>query len=332
MTKALEPAGNGPSKIEKFKSAMAPRLADVATEHLTPERLLRLYGAAAAGNRKLAACSVESLASSLLLCSQLGLEPSSPLGHVYLVPYGTDCTPIIGYKGMLELIRRTGVVKRINAGVFYKQELESGDFFACMEPPEIHHKWSGEKYAEDDIAGSYCVVEGKGGEFYMEICARPEIDKRRKRSKASGAGPWKSDFPAMARKCAIRKLFGGGTVPISAEKMALVSRAMAEDGDSGQQAATTRAVRSVQMFSDAVAPAPIETTAERVDELPEPPADDYKGFGPDWQRAIDDLSATKPQVTKALKQAGITEPPEKWLAAGFDDAVAALHDVVGVPS
>jgi recombination protein RecT len=327
MTKSLEKTGKGGGKIEQFKASMAPRLADVTTDHLTPERLLRLFGAAAAGNRKLANCSIESLAASLLLCSQLGLEPASPLGHVYLVPYGSDCTPIIGYKGMLELIRRTGSVKRINAGVFYKQELKTGDFFASLEPPELRHQWSGETYQDDDIAGSYCVVEGKDGELYMEICSRAEIDKRRQRSKASASGPWQTDFAAMARKCAIRKLFGGGTVPISAEKMEMVSRAMAEDGDSGQRAATTRAIRAIQDF-DPPAAAPIETTAERVDRRQELSHDVV--VVQQWSHWVERYGATEEDIQKALATTSMDPDPTTWTSDGLDVALKALEAQLGM--
>jgi recombination protein RecT len=319
MTKSLEKTEKQPSQIEQFKQSMAPRLADVATEHLTPERLLRLYGVAAANDKKLAMCSVKSLAASLLLCSQLGLEPASPLGHVYLVPYGTDCTPIIGYKGMLELIRRTGEVKRINANVFYTQQLENGDFYASMEPPEIRHRWSGETYPEEDIAGSYCVVEGMSGEFYVAICSRAEIDKRRQKSAARNSGPWETDFEPMARKCAIRKLFGGGTVPISAEKMALVSRAMEDDGDSAGRAVSTRAVRAIRMFEPEPEPPAIETTAELV----EPETD----WAVEWRRELENYQATEEDAAKALKAAILKGPPET--EHDFNAAVSALESVLG---
>jgi recombination protein RecT len=244
---------------------MKPRLAEVATDHMTPERMLKLFAAATSASPKLKQCSIESLAASLLLASQLGLEPASPLGHLYLVPYGTKCTPIIGYKGMLELIRRTGEVSRINAQVFYRQELESGAVRISIEPPDVTHEFSGEAYGVDDVAGSYCIVEAKDGARYVEICTRPEIDARRDRSASGKDGPWETDFRAMARKCAIRKLFGGGTVPISAEKMASVSLAMEGDGDSGDKAPRmSRAQRNMSRFTIPATGEVVETEARNV--------------------------------------------------------------------
>jgi recombination protein RecT len=242
--------------------------------------MLKIFEASANANPSLLKCTTESLAASLLLASQLGLEPASPLGHLYLVPYGTKCTPIIGYKGMLELIRRTGEVSRINAQVFYRQELESGAVQISIEPPDVVHQFSGEAYGIEDVAGSYCVVDAKDGARYVEICTRPEIDARRGRSAASGDGPWETDFRAMARKCAIRKLFGGGTVPISAEKMATVSLAMEGDGDSGERAPRmTRAQVNMSRFTIPATGEVIEAESREV-EPDDTLADAYDGPEP----------------------------------------------------
>lgn len=246
--RAMERADAWPTFMEK----LAPKLEKVATAHLQPERLVRVMLAEMARKPKLRQCDGNSIAMSLLLASQLGLEPSSPLGHLYLVPYGRECTPLIGYKGMFELMRRSGAVKRINAVVFYQQELDAGLVQITLEPPSIVHHWTGAEYPDAELAGSYVVVEGLAGELYLETCTRGEIDARRERSKAGKNGPWVTDFPAMARKCAIRKLFQGGKVPVSAEHQERISAALEMDadaaGDYGRAPRPTRAVAGLAAF------------------------------------------------------------------------------------
>jgi recombination protein RecT len=225
---------------------MPDRLAEVATEHLDPARLLRIFAAETSRDAKLLACSTPTLAQCLMQCSQLGLEPDTHLGHVYLVPRGGKATLTIGYKGMLELIRRTGEVRRISASVFYRQEMERANILISREPPEIRHQWTPEHYPTEDIVGSYCVVETHDGAIYIETCTRHEIDDRRSRSETGKRGPWVTDFAAMARKSAVRKLFGSGIVPISAEKMRIISNAMAIDADS--QNRPSKPMRNIDAF------------------------------------------------------------------------------------
>ena len=62
-------------------------------------------------------CSPTSLLRSVMFAAEVGLEPGGALGHMYLVPFGNDVTPIIGYRGLLELARRTGQVREVRAVV-----------------------------------------------------------------------------------------------------------------------------------------------------------------------------------------------------------------------
>ena len=67
-------------------------------------------------------CTPESVIGAIMRAAQLNLEPDNVLGRAYLVPYGAECTLIIGYKGMIELARRSGQVKDFYANVVYENE------------------------------------------------------------------------------------------------------------------------------------------------------------------------------------------------------------------
>ena len=166
-----------------------------------------------------------------MLSAQLGLEPGGTLGHIYFIPFRdkrrneTTCTPIIGYKGYLELARRSGEVARLDARVVY-----TGEPFAVEAglKPDIKHTIRGDIDRSDkNVVASYAVAILKDGSEYFEVLWRSEIDATQRASRAGRAGPWKDYYARMARKTAIRTLFNGGCVPISFE----VATAIELDGD-----------------------------------------------------------------------------------------------------
>jgi recombination protein RecT len=225
-----------------FLEVLKPKLLDVLPAHMPADRLIRVVLAESTRNQQLLMCDRASIALALLTCSQLGLEPSSPLGYIYLIPrYNNktrqlECSLLIGYKGMLELVRRSGSISRINADVFYTDELRQGHIRIQKEPPNITHEWNpGIDRHDDNIAGAYCIIETDNRSKYQVVLTKQDIDYRRSRSGSRGGGPWQTDYAAMARKSAIRALAGSGVVPITAE----LATAMAIDVDCGGNGKTT---------------------------------------------------------------------------------------------
>ena len=110
--------------IQAWLDTLQGKLGQVATRHMDPQTLVRCVLGEMVRTPKLLDCTRQSLLLGLMLCSQLGLRPSSPLGHIYLLPYGRACTVILGYKGLILLAHRAGIT-RINADCF------TDDFFDC---------------------------------------------------------------------------------------------------------------------------------------------------------------------------------------------------------
>ena len=211
------------TKMDKFKDLingkMKSQVAAILPKHLTPERLCKVMIVEASRTPKLLECT------TIMLSAQLGLEPGGTLGHIYFIPYGNKCTPIIGYKGYLELARRSGQVARLDARVVY--EGEKFEVTAGLHP-NIEHGVRGDVDRSDDkIIAAYSVAVLKDGSCYFEVLWKVDIDKVRRRSKAGRSGPWVDDYSRMARKSAIRALFNGGTVPMSFE----LATAVSADGD-----------------------------------------------------------------------------------------------------
>src|SRR5205807_4464832 len=116
LTTALERSAQ-PREVKTIRDLvdrMKPELVKSLQDEAAVERLIRHYNTAIRLNPKLQACTAESLLGALLLSAQVGLEPG-PLGHVYLVPYGSECTWILGYTGILELARRSERVAGLEA-------------------------------------------------------------------------------------------------------------------------------------------------------------------------------------------------------------------------
>ena len=213
---------------ESFAKRMIPRIVNVLPRHMTPERMTRIVCVEMVRNPALAECTEVSLAASIVLASELGLEPSGPRGEFYMIPYDLidkvtkrkvkTCVPIVGYKGMCKLALNSPDVRRLNAGVVYADEIKSGAFVATREPPEVHHAFqiSDEKRFDSQILAAYAVAEMHDGRKAIVLLERQELEARRGRSQAAESGPWVTDYAAMARKTAIRALLTGGLVPLTA--------------------------------------------------------------------------------------------------------------------
>lgn len=212
--------------------------ARVLPKHMTPERMVRLAISAVRTTRGLDKCSVPSFASAIMACSTLGLEPNTPLGHAYLIPFKTECQLIIGYKGLIELMYRSGIVASVKCiPVFEGDEFR----YELGLHPDIIHRPSEElgRWNPNKLTHVYPVIQlrEKGLDPIWDVLTRDQIDQRRKRSKASGSGPWVTDFVAMAQKTGIRSV--ATWVPSSAERTVPLAQAIAyeeanERGQHGQ--------------------------------------------------------------------------------------------------
>ena len=88
---------------------------------LTPERFTRSALSAINNTPSLADCTPMSFIAALMNAAQLGLEPNTPLGQAYLIPYKNkgvlECQFQLGYKGLIDLAYRTGQMQMIQAHV-----------------------------------------------------------------------------------------------------------------------------------------------------------------------------------------------------------------------
>jgi recombination protein RecT len=210
--------------INTYLKKMAPELARALPKHLTADRLGRLAFTTIRNNPQLQECRIESLCGAVMMAAQLGMEPTA-LGECYLVPYGRECQFILGYRGMISLARRSGQIKSINAHPVYENDqftLSYGLYEECKHTP--WHCREDKRFEEPGaFKGAYLVAHLKDGGTYVHYMPKAEIDAHRKRSKAANAGPWVTDYEAMACKTVVRSAFKW--LPVSVEQALAVEKA-----------------------------------------------------------------------------------------------------------
>jgi len=215
--------------------------AKILPKHLTIERFLKVSHAAMTKTPKLALCDPRSMIMALILCSELGLEPNTPLGYAYLIPFkrkfkdnsGRWCEVLevqlqIGYQGYLQLARQSGQVGAVGCYIAYKNDVfdvELGD------EPRIKHVpiLDGEP---GNIRAAYMVAKLANGQLQREVMNYAQLLKIRDRSPAvrldrDKKGPWFTDEPEMCRKTVFRR--GQKWLPRSTDKD-LLARAAEIDG------------------------------------------------------------------------------------------------------
>lgn len=203
-----------------------PRIAAVAPKAMNKERMFQLALSAYNQTPELAKCSTASVLGCLMKCTALGMEPSAVdgLGRAYILPFynkktgGTEATFILGYKGMIDLARRSGQLIDISARVVH----EGDDFeYEYGLDEKLRHIPSTAPIEGRQLTHVYMVAHFNDGGHYIDVMTSDEVEAVRKRSKAANFGPWKTDYEAMAMKSVIRRAFK--FMPVSVEAAGAVN-------------------------------------------------------------------------------------------------------------
>jgi len=178
--------------------------AKVLGREMTSEHFARIALTALRKNPKLVQkCDPITILTACMEAAQLQLSTDASAGEFYFVPYGTTCTGILGYRGMLRIAYRSGAVSKIDARIVYQ-----GDEFD-FEETERGPKWSHRPYWQlgrdkGPILFSYAYAVLPNGEIIFKVADRDQIQ----RSRAKGnAGTWRDHEEAMTIKTAVRQLW-----------------------------------------------------------------------------------------------------------------------------
>lgn len=292
--------GSFQSMIQQEFKKIFPAVQSMVPKHMTPERLMRVSLAAISRTPKLAKCTPESLVGAVTACAVMGLEPNL-IGHAYLVPFwnnslkANEAQFIIGYKGAIELIRRTGEVSKINAVDVYENDffyyeygdserlihvpLEMVEIKAAMDSKFAEYLKGYPKYINGIPTekgkvvahyATYKLKDGSSGFFAMTSeMALEHANKFSKSKDRSGKlfGPWADHFDAMAKKTCIKEMIK--YMPISIE----IQEAFAKDEAVVKLNNNDTGMNDIDIFS-------VDYSVVSQEEVPEP-ENDIEAVGED---------------------------------------------------
>src|SRR5229473_6099704 len=196
----------------EFKLQLDRALPNALVSGLSAERMVRLAITMLRRNEALQKCTPLSVMSCVVEIAQLGLEPEGVLGHAYMVPFGDQCTLIVGYRGFMHLMYQSGVITEVSAEIVRK-----GDQFKRVlgTRRELIHDPAPipEKDEEKNWIGAYAVAHFLNNSMAFEYLEKVKIYHARARSrgyqkylKDGKSSPWITDAEEMWKKTPIRRL------------------------------------------------------------------------------------------------------------------------------
>jgi recombination protein RecT len=218
-THALKAAVTGTSIAKARPTTIAGLLTDptikaqmamALPKHMTSDRLARIALTEVRKTPALGKCDQASFLGAIMQCAQLGIEPGSALGHAYLLPFDnrkkgiTEVQFILGYRGMIDLARRSGQILSIEARAVYTAD----KFHVSLGlNPNLTHEPDWEAEDRGPLRFVYAVAKLRDGGTQFEVMSRADIEKVRQKSRAGQSGPWVDHYEEMAKKTVIRRLF-----------------------------------------------------------------------------------------------------------------------------
>lgn len=207
-TQALKAVATGKAesplaKFSTFMDKLKPQMAMALPKHMNADRMTRLALTAFSTNADLQQCSVQSIAGSIMTAAQLGLEPGIN-GQGYLIPYKGTCTFVPGWKGLVDLVARSGRAT-VWTGTVYagdKFEYQLGDAPFCRHVP-------GDGGGDDDeFTHVYAIGRVRDAVMpVIEVWTRAKVKKHHKQYNKVGARHYanasENNFEMYARKVAL---------------------------------------------------------------------------------------------------------------------------------
>lgn len=225
---------------------------------MTADRFSRIAITAIQQTPKLAQTTQQSFIAALIQSASLGMEPNTPLQQAFLIPYGSVTQFQLGYQGILELARRTGLYKNIYAMEVYEEDTLERTY--GMDPTLVHKPSDDVKPGEKPVGyyGVYTLKDG-GGFFLYWTRERMEAFGK-KYSKSYKSGPWQTAFDEMAKKTMIKQVLK------DAPKSSEFASTLAKDSS----------VLAFDETTEKVVKDITQTSTEEDDTQPETPAVDPK--------------------------------------------------------
>lgn len=184
-------AGNK-SQFNDFLAKLQPQLARTLPKHMKADRMARLALTAFSNNPDMQACSFQSIANSLMTAGALGLEPGIN-GAGFLIPYKGVCTFVPGWKGLVDLVSRSGRASVWTGAVFAGDHFD----FALGDRPFIQHR-PGDETDPAAMTHVYSVGRVNGADWpIIEVWSVAKVKKHRDKFNKQGGKHYSFREPEM---------------------------------------------------------------------------------------------------------------------------------------
>lgn len=245
------------AKAEKkdFPAMLQAHLGEVQRalpRHMSADRIARIALTAFRRTPKLAECDPRSVFAAVIQAAQLGLEPDT-LGRSYLIPYGAECNFVPGWKGLVDLVNRTGAATAWTGAVFEGDEFE----YQLGDSPKVMHRPRGND-APETMRYAYAIGRVNGADWpTVEVWSNARLLRHRDRYNKVGKRHYSfQNWEMYARKVVLLQVLK--YLPMSPELITAID--LEHQSELGGQGLTIEGVAS-----DSYVPPEIDVTP--------PPAD-----------------------------------------------------------
>lgn len=234
--------------MKSLAVALQAGMDDILPNQLDAGRLLKLACLATSKEPKLLQCTKQSMILALTASAELALDPTGTLGQAWIVPFFDhkrkvmEAVFIPGWKGLVQLVYRSGRVESIMPAAVYEQdkfELQLGDSPRLVHTPArpspdrkcwiatggSHPK---EGALQGSLVGAYCTWT-VGGVRSFKFRWAEELEKIRLGSKAPLSPAYRNYTEDMMVKGAVRSAIA--IMPLSEEDRSSIGRAAANEDD-----------------------------------------------------------------------------------------------------
>lgn len=213
---------------------------------------------------KIAECTPITVVQAALTAASLDLPINQNLGFAYIVPYKNKGTMEaqfqMGWKGFVQLAQRSGQFRYINSSDVREGEIGKRDRLSgAMEFNWIEDEKTRDKTPVVGYVSYFELMNGFSSTLYMSVDEIDAHGKRYSQSYKAGFGPWKDNYPAMAKKT-VTKLNLSSNAPMSTEPQ---MQAMQEAIVADQSVQDDRGVRYIDNDDEVIE----VLTEEQIEEI-----------------------------------------------------------------
>jgi recombination protein RecT len=246
---------------------MVPEIQRAVPKHLDGDRiarialtLLRKDAQRTDNGPRLADCTAESFAGSLLTSAALGLEPGLN-GEAYLVPYKTECTFIAGYQGLVKLFYQHPLAQYITAETVH--DADHFDYAKGLDPYLTHKPAKGDR---GPVVYYYAAARLTTGAKDFVVLTPDEV-KALRQGKVGPSGKIADPMRWMERKTAVRQLVK--MMP----KSPTLTHALEADEQGGHELHRQLVAENAPAMISAPPAKRVRPAKARPQHLPQPPAE-----------------------------------------------------------